>query len=195
MSMRTSGGRVGVAMAMAAAAIAGAGCGGASRSGGSGDGGFDCRDRWASYLVVGSLAGAELGVAMDCGQVGPRLRRWVVGKDGTRDEHARSMSPGEFEDVWGRIEGAGWRFLEDCDAEAAATDPIYTFDVKDWNGSVSFSCAGRGALPFPYGGLVDELDQAAATLPGGDRGEEADDDLEGAPAAPAPPATKKGRRR
>jgi hypothetical protein len=165
-----------------------ASCGGARRRGASGDGGFDCRDRWASYLVVGSLAGAELGVAMDCGQIGPRLRRWVVGKDGTRDEHARSMSPGEFEDVWGRIEGAGWRFLEDCDADAAPTDPIYTFDVKDWNGSVSFTCAGRGALPFPYGGLVDELDQAAATLQG-ERGAATDDDELGA--APS----KKGKRR
>jgi hypothetical protein len=189
-STTTSGGRLGAAALAALAAVTvAAGCGGASRSGASGDSGFDCRDRWASYLVVGSLAGAELGVAMDCGQVGPRLRRWVVGTDGTRDEHARSMSPGEFEDVWGRIEGAGWRFLEDCDAEAAATDPIYTFDVKDWNGSVSFSCAGRGALPFPYGGLVDELDQAAATLQGGAGSDRDDEELD----APPPPA-KKGRR-
>jgi hypothetical protein len=141
-----------------------AGCGGA-RGGGQGDGDdFDCRDRSASYVVVGSLAGAEVGVAMDCAERGPRLRRWVVARADDRDERARSMTPREFEDIWARIEGAGWRFLEDCDSGAAPTDPIYTFDVKDWNGTVSFACAGRGALPFPYGGLVDELDQAAASM-------------------------------
>lgn len=186
---------IGRGVGIAAALAAGAACGGGQRGGGGDGGDFDCRDRWASYLVVGSLAGPELGVAMDCGEVGPRLRRWVVGKDGTRDEHARSMTPGEFDDIWGRVEGAGWRFLEDCDSDAAPTDPIYTFDVKDWNGTVSFSCAGRGALPFPYGGLVDELDQAAASLQSG-RGSSAaegdDDELDDA--APRRPETKKGRR-
>ena len=158
-----------------AALVAAAGCGGGAR-GTRGDGdGFECRDRRASYLVSGSLAGEEVGVQMDCAERGPRLRRWVVGKGGDRDERARSMTPGEFDDIWSRIEGAGWRFLKDCDSGAASTDPVYTFDVVDWNGSVSFACAGRGELPFPYGGIVDELDQAAASMR--DRpGEPRDDD-------------------
>ena len=146
------------------AAVAIGACGGASHGAHGGDDGFDCRDRAASYVVVGSLAGAEVGVAMDCAERGPRLRRWVVVSGDERDERARSMTPREFEDIWSRIEGAGWRFLEDCDSNAAPTDPIYTFDVKDWNGTVSFACAGRGPLPFPYAGLIDELDQAAASM-------------------------------
>jgi hypothetical protein len=189
-----------VAIAVAAATIAG--CGGSqSRGSGGGDGsGFTCHERWASYLVVGSLAGPEVGVAMDCGEVGPRLRRWVVTQDGSRDERARSMTPGEFDDIWGRIDGAGWRFLDDCDtadsadsqsqgkrkgkskskkARGRSTDPVYTFDVKDWNGAVSFSCTGRGALPFPYGGLVDELDQAAGTLRANPGAADDDDEVDG----------------
>jgi len=157
-------------------AVEAAACGGHQRGAEGEESGFDCRDRWASYIVVGSLAGPEVGVAMDCHERGPRLRRWVVDKAGTRDERSRSMSPDEFDAIWNRIEGAGWRFLKDCDQKAGATDPVYTFDVKDWNGTVSFSCSGRGALPFPYGGIVDELDQAAAAWPGDSGG--AKDDID-----------------
>jgi len=152
--------------AYAMAVIALAACGGGQRGRDRSSAPFDCRDRWVSYIVAGSLAGSEVGVAMDCAQRGPRLRRWVVAKDGSRDDRGRSLTAGEFDDIWNRIEGAGWRFLKDCDASAAPTDPVYTFDVKDWNGKVSFSCAGRGALPFPYGSIVDELDQAAAAVRG-----------------------------
>lgn len=127
---------------------------------------FKCKSRSVSYIVTGSIAGDELGVAIDCQDAGPRVRRWRVERDGTREESAKSLTPGEFDDIWQRVDGAGWRNLKDCDQAAGKGDPVYTFDAKDWNGANSFACGGRGALPFPYGNLVDELDQAAAAITG-----------------------------
>lgn len=153
-------------MKLLAIAILCAACGGKQHGGGDGDTSlFACKERAAEYIVVGSLAGEELGVALDCKDAGPRVRRWRVARDGTRDDAAKSLTPGEFDDVWSRIQDTGWGNLHDCGATKAG-DPVYTFDVKDWQNSASFACSGRGTLPFPYSTLVDELDQAAAAITG-----------------------------
>jgi hypothetical protein len=156
--------RVGLAVVLGLVA---SGCGGKQHGGGDGDDGrlFNCKERSAEYIVVGSMAGEELGVALDCASAGPRVRRWRVEKDGTRDDAAKSLTPGEFDDVWARINDTGWHNLGDCGATKAG-DPVYTFDVKDNQGKSSFACSGRGTLPFPYSTLVDELDQAAAAITG-----------------------------
>ncbi|MCE9573866.1 MAG: hypothetical protein K8W52_12020 [Deltaproteobacteria bacterium] len=154
--------------ALAVVGLVGLGaCGGHQHAGaGDDDSMFQCKSRSVSYIVTGGIAGDELGVAIDCQDAGPRVRRWVVQRDGARDESAKSLTPGEFDDIWQRVDGAGWRNIRDCDQAAGKGDPVYTFDAKDWNASNSFSCAGRGALPFPYGNLIDELDQAAAAITG-----------------------------
>lgn len=123
---------------------------------------FDCNDRTASYLVVGGLAAAELGVMMDCRDAGPRIVRWTVDASGTRDEQTHSLTVTEFERVWDKVDGSGWRYLKDCDGTGADGDPIYSFDVTDWNGTGTFACQHAGALPFPYHILVDQLDLLAA---------------------------------
>lgn len=127
---------------------------------------FACNDRQASYLVSGSLTAAEVGVQIDCAAAGPRVTRWTVTKDGNREEYSGSLGVNEFDTLWQKIDGAGWRYLKDCDGTGQPGDPVYTFDVKDWNGSVSFSCTNAGPLPFPYHTIVDELDfKAAAAAP------------------------------
>lgn len=144
-----------------------AGCGGHQHGGGAEDDSmFQCKSRAVSYIVTGGIGGDEVGVAIDCQDAGPRVRRWKVERDGTRAESAKSLTPGEFDDIWARVDGTGWRNIKDCDGATAKGDPIYTFDAKDWNATSSFSCSGRGALPFPYGNLIDELDQAAAAITG-----------------------------
>lgn len=144
-----------------------AACGGKQHGGGTEDlSMFQCKGRSAEYIVVGGMAGEELGVALDCADAGPRVRRWKVAHDGTRDDAAHSLSPGEFDDVWARINSVGWANLKDC-GKSAPGDPVYTFDLKDdQNGAASFSCSGRGDLPFPYNSLVNELDQAGAAVTG-----------------------------
>jgi len=127
---------------------------------------FACKDRSAEYIVVGGIGGDEVGVALDCSDAGPRVRRWKVGQDGTREENAKSLTPGEFDDLWAKIEATGWKNIQDCAQPAAQGDPVYTFDVKNEDDKASFSCSGRGELPFPWGSLVDELDQAAAQVTG-----------------------------
>jgi len=152
---------------MAMGALGASACGGRQHGGGDDDGRlFNCKERQAEYIVVGSLAGEELGVALDCESAGPRVRRWRVQKDGTRDDAAKSLTPGEFDDVWGRINDTGWHNLHDCPGATKSGDPVYTFDVKNDQTKASFSCSGRGRLPFPYQPLVDELDQAAAAITG-----------------------------
>jgi hypothetical protein len=151
--------------ALVIAALGAAACGGKQHGAGEDTRLFQCKDRAAEYIVVGGMAGDELGVALDCKEAGPRVRRWTVGHDGTRDDAAHSMTPGEFDDVWGRINDTGWNNLKDCGASKSG-DPVYTFDVKDWRTAASFSCSGRGSLPFPYQNLVDELDQAGAAITG-----------------------------
>lgn len=127
---------------------------------------FECHDRIASYVVVGSLTATEVGVQVDCAEAGPRVKRWEVSKDGTRDEYEGSMTVGDFDRMWEKIDGAGWRYLKDCDGTGQPNDPIFTFDVKDWNGEATFTCTNAGPLPYPYNTLVDELDfKAAAAAP------------------------------
>jgi len=146
-------------------------CGGARPQLRDDDEVFACRERAASYLLIGGLAGAEVGVSIDCAERGPRVRRWVVDQRGGRDERSRSLAPDSFDEIWERLDGAGWRHTSDCAAADSPTDPVYTFDFKDASGAASFSCAGRGELPFPYHGLVDELDLAARGVGSGDDGE------------------------
>lgn len=155
--------------AMVTVLALGTACGGKQHGGGgeSDDGSlFNCKQRSAEYIVVGSMAGEELGVALDCADAGPRVRRWRVAREGTRDEAAHSLTPREFDDIWTRIQDTGWANLKDCGAASKSGDPVYTFDVKDTQAASSFSCSGRGDLPFPYSTLVDELDQAAAAITG-----------------------------
>lgn len=137
---------------------------------------FDCHDRYASYLVSGSLAAAEVGVQVDCAEHGPRVVHWTVDKDGNREEYSGSLGVNEFDRMWEKIDGAGWRYLKDCEGTGQPEDPVYTFDVKDWNGTVSFSCTNAGPLPYPYNTIVDELDfKAAAAAPKDDRKPDPDD--------------------
>ncbi len=158
--------RAPLAAAALAPALAAAACGSPHRELLEQNAQFDCRDRYAAYLVSGSLAAAEAGVQVDCAEAGPRVVRWTVTRDGNREEHAGSLGVGEFDRMWEKIEGAGWRYLGDCDGTGQPGDPVYTFDVKDWNGTASFSCTNAGPLPFPYNTLVDELDfKAAAHAP------------------------------
>jgi hypothetical protein len=144
------------------------GCGGSQHGGGESLASFQCKERSAEYIVVGGMAGDELGVALDCKDAGPRVRRWRVAHDGTRDDAAKSLSPGEFDDVWARIQDSGWANLKDC-GPAKSGDPVYTFDVKNDQNAASFSCAGRGELPFAYQTIVNELDQSAAAITGHSR--------------------------
>jgi hypothetical protein len=125
---------------------------------------FECKDRALSYMVVGSLAADEAGIQIDCNQTGPRVVRWLVDNDGTRVEDSAAMTPGEFEDVWKRVEGVGWRNLRDCPPEGGNV-PTYQFDVADWDGSASFECEAMRPA-FPWITLIDELDQLAARIRG-----------------------------
>ena len=142
-----------------------AACGGSQHGGAEDMSLFQCKERSAEYIVVGGMAGEELGVALDCKDAGPRVRRWRVAHDGTRDDASKSMTPGEFDDIWARLQDSGWENLKDCGA-AKSGDPVYTFDVKNDRTASSFSCAGRGDLPFAYQTIVNELDQAAAAITG-----------------------------
>ena len=139
---------------------------------------FDCHDRVASYVVVGSLTAAEVGVQVDCAEKGPRVRRWTVTKDGTRDEYEGSMTVGDFDRMWDKIDGAGWKYLKDCDGTGQPDDPVYSFDVKDWNGSASFECTNAGDLPYPYNTIVDELDFKAARVAPEDKTPPSREDLQ-----------------
>jgi hypothetical protein len=126
---------------------------------------FECDGRAISYFVVGSLAADEAGVTVDCAQGGPRVQRWTLGRDGTRVEDSSAMTPGEFQDLWKRVEGSGWRNLRDCPPEDGGNVPVYTFEVTRGDETRSFSCDALRP-PFPWGSLVDELDQAAAAIRG-----------------------------
>ena len=126
---------------------------------------FDCKDRKVSYFVVGSMAADEAGVTIDCATMGPRVLRWAVERDGTRTEDSTNITPGEFDDLWKRIEGTGWRHLEDCPPETDPDVPVYTFDVADHEGAVTFQCEALRPV-FPWNTLIDELDQYAARIQG-----------------------------
>jgi hypothetical protein len=142
---------------------------------------FDCKERAASYVISGHISGDELGVQFDCDKGGPRIVRWKADKQGHRIEDAHALPPGEFEKLWAQVDGTGWRNLQDCPGTgqpASAppkgkgkgkappppqepTEPVYQFDIKDDQGSASFSCQGR-TMPYPYNDLVDPLDLAAS---------------------------------
>lgn len=122
---------------------------------------FDCKDRLVSYVVSGHMAASELGVQMDCA-AGPHIKRWKVDKQGHRLEDERAMSPSEFDRVWREIDGTGWVNLKDCaNGTGGKQDPIYVFDIKDDQNTATFQCQSV-SMPYPYNGLVDPLDVAAA---------------------------------
>jgi hypothetical protein len=122
---------------------------------------FSCRSRQASYIVVHHMAGDEIGVQIDCAEAGPRIKRWRTDKTGTRQEDARSLTPGEFDKVWKEIDGTGWAYLRDCtNGTGDKLDPVYTFDIKDDQSQASFQCQSQ-AMPYPYNDIVDPLDLAA----------------------------------
>lgn len=147
----------------AAAVIVLGACGGAPRDGGGAEAAaFDCKDRMAGYVAHGTLGADELGVAIDCGERGPRLIRWRVESDGTRAEDARGLSPGEFETLWRKIDDTGWRNLQDCSGGGGERDPVYTFSFKDWTGAASFACRSADP-PYPYHAILNELDRAATS--------------------------------
>ena len=127
---------------------------------------FRCRDRYAAYTVVGSLAGTEVGAQMDCNVAGPRILKWTVSSDGVRDEKSASMGVHEFDSIWERIDGSGWRNMKDCTGTGQDRDPVYSIEVKDWAHASAFSCTSAGPLPFPYNTIVDELDLRAAAIGG-----------------------------
>ena len=139
--------------------------------------------KWtAAALLVAAACGnpyrdeLRRNAQFDCRDQGPRIVRWTVTRDGNRDEHQASLGVGEFDRLWEKIDGAGWRYLKDCDGTGQPEDPVYSFDVKDWNGSVSFSCTNAGPLPYPYNTIVDELDfKAAAAAPKDNRKPDAED--------------------
>jgi hypothetical protein len=144
-----------------AVAIGLAGCGGGQREQVARERqSFHCRDRRASYVVNHHMAGDEIGVQIDCAE-GPRIKRWRSDKTGNRQEDARSLTPGEFDQVWREIDGTGWANLRDCEnGTAGRLDPIYTFDIKDDQNKASFQCQSQ-TMPYPYHDIVDPLDLAA----------------------------------
>jgi len=122
---------------------------------------FQCRDRLVSYVATHHMGGDEIGVQMDCGEKGPRIKRWRMDKQGhrTNDEHA--ISPADFDTVWTEIDGTGWPNLHDCgNGTGGEQDPIYTFDIKDDQNTASFQCQSR-SMPYPYNDIVDPLDVQA----------------------------------
>jgi hypothetical protein len=130
---------------------------------------FECKDRRASYFVVGGMAGQEAGAQMDCNVQGPRVLRWVEDKDGTKTEDSAAITPGEFNDVWTRINGVGWQNLGDCAPDLGNDIPVYTYDIGDWDKQATFECTALDP-PFPYNTLIDELNQLASAKIKGDRG-------------------------
>ncbi|CAN5754529.1 hypothetical protein BH11MYX2_BH11MYX2_33490 [soil metagenome] len=122
---------------------------------------FACKDRYASYIATNHLGGSEIGVQMDCADQGPRIKRWRIEKAGNRLEDARAMTPGEFDDLWAKIDASGWAYLKDCEnGTAGKHDPIFVFDVKDDQQTNSFQCQSQ-QMPFPYNTITDPLDVAA----------------------------------
>lgn len=136
---------------------------------------FECHDRAAMYTLVGSLAGPEVGVQLDCAVAGPRIVRWTVSAEGVKDERQASLGVHEFDRIWERIDGSGWRNLHDCTGSGGDTDPAYAIEVKDWNRDSAFNCVNAGPLPFPYNTIVDELDLRAGAIGGPEPGEGAGD--------------------
>lgn len=135
-----------------------ASCSGSQR-GGSGQS-FQCRERAASYVAIKHIGGDELGVAMDCEEAGPRVKRWRT-QQGQRIEDVHALAPGDFDRAWKEIDGTGWAFLKDCgNGSLEDHDPVYKFEVKDDQQKGSFKCQTR-EVPFPYFDITNSLDMLA----------------------------------
>ena len=101
----------------------------------------------------------------------------LVDKEGNRDEYSGSLGVNEFDRLWEKIDGAGWRYLKDCEGTGQPGDPVFNFDVKDWNQQAAFACTNAGPLPYPYNTIVDELDFKAAAAQPKDRSKPDPEDL------------------
>ena len=120
---------------------------------------FDCKDRYATYIVVGDISGDERGVQLDCADAGPRIKRWKTDKTGKHVEDSRNITPGQFDTAWTQIQGTGWENLKDCsNGSLGKRDPVYQFDIKDDQNKASFSCQTR-EVPYPYFDITNSLDQ------------------------------------
>ena len=138
-----------------------AGCGGTKAQVQREQQAFDCKDRYATYIVAGDISGSERGVQLDCADAGPRIKRWKADKNGKRDEDARNITPGQFETAWTQIAGTGWENLKDCtNGSLGKRDPVYQFDIHDDQNKASFSCQTR-EVPYPYFDITNSLDQLA----------------------------------
>jgi hypothetical protein len=136
---------------------------------------FDCKDRLVSYVVSHHMGGDEVGVQMDCTN-GPAIKRWRIDRKGTRIDDARSLTPAEFDKVWGELAGSGWENLKDCsNGTGGDRDPVYVFDIHDDQSTASFQCQSQ-SMPYPYNTIVDPLDVAAQNGRG-QLGDPEDDDL------------------
>lgn len=145
--------------AAVAIVVAGA-CGGGQHATDEDVASFDCDNRMVGYVAHGTLAAAEVGVAVDCAERGPRLVRWQVQADGTRAEDAQSLTTGEFNNLWRKIDAMGWRDLSDCDSSGSDA-PDYTFSFKQADQSNSSECQHTDP-PYPWHTILDELDAIAA---------------------------------
>lgn len=149
--------RIGIVIGLAATA----GCGARQNQANAEQQQFLCKDRAVGYIATHHLAGSEIGVQMDCAEAGPRLQRWRVDKQGSREEDSRSMTPGEFDKVWREIDGSGWAFIKDCEnGTLGEKDPVFVFAVKDDQQQATFKCQSQ-SMPYPYNTIVDPLDVAA----------------------------------
>ncbi len=126
---------------------------------------FECKERRAMYFAVGTMAAQEAGVSIDCAEVGPRVSRWTLSDEGNRVEDSQDLPPEEFDELWKRIDGAGWRNLKDCADDAGPNEPTYSYEIGDWTHVSTFQCDGLHQ-PFPYDTIVDELDRRAALIRG-----------------------------
>lgn len=150
-------------------------CGGRQRQALAEQQAFECKDRSVSYVAAHHLGGSELGVQMDCAEAGPRIKRWRIDGQGTRQEDARSMTPGEFDKVWREIDGSGWAYLKDCEnGTLGADDPVFAFSIHDDQQQAAFKCQSQ-SMPYPYNTIVDPLDVAATK--GGQLGDPEPEDL------------------
>lgn len=124
--------------------------------------GFQCKNRSVSYVAAHHLGGDEIGMLMDCASNGPQIKRWRV-DGGDRREEAKSLTPGEFEGVWGQVSATGWENLKgDCtNGNGGKEAPYYQFDVHDDQSTSSFACQAL-QLPMPYRNITQPLDGLAA---------------------------------
>lgn len=146
-------------------AVALAACGGGQSSGRAMTAveDWDCAKRTAEYALVGGFVAAESGITVACAGDRAFLDNWRVDSAGKRSSTRHELGQFEFEELWSKLESAGWRNLSDCDnPDAAGDDPVYTIVISDDAGEVSLTCQGKGELPFPYNRLVNELDLKAA---------------------------------